>query len=188
VFVAKLDAAGAPVWSTSFGDDAVQTAVGVAVDGAGNVVVLGNFGGHFDVGGTRLDGHAGSDDVLLVKLDAAGHVLWARGWGDDAIQDGYDLAVDRDGNIVHVGGTSGKPDFGAGVLPAAGSLDIYVAKVDPSGATLWAKDLGAAGQSTCTRGVAIDGAGDVFITGIFKGSFDWGGGPIASVDGQDIFV
>src|SRR5205814_1541727 len=154
-----------------FGDAAVQSAVGVAVDGANDVVVLGNFGGHFDVGSTHLDGHAGSDDVFLVKLDAQGHVLWAHGWGDDAIQDGYDVAVDHDGNVVHVGGSSGNPNFGDGALPAFGSLDIYVSKVDPAGATLWTRDLGAAGQSTCTRGVAVDGSGNVYITGIFDGSF-----------------
>src|SRR5258708_35603382 len=115
-FVAKLDAQGHVVWGRAFGDASEQGAVSAAVDPSGNVVVLGSFAGHVDFDGASIDGHGEADDVFLAKLDAQGHALWAHGYGGPSTQDGYEVAIDREGNIVHTGGTSGTIDFGTGPL------------------------------------------------------------------------
>ena len=67
VFLVKLAADGSHVWSKSFGDLGEQREPRVAVDGAGNVVILGSFPGSVDFGGGPL-ANAGGKDIFLAKF------------------------------------------------------------------------------------------------------------------------
>src|SRR5207237_1430110 len=49
--------------------------------------------------------------------------------------------------------------------------------------------VGAAGAGTGTgRAVVVDSSGNVFVTGSFRGTIDFGGGPLTSVGWTDIFL
>ena len=67
IFLMKLTAGGAPVWSRSFGDAADQLAYGVATDGTGNVFVVGDLNSATDFGQGALVS-AGSSDVFVAKF------------------------------------------------------------------------------------------------------------------------
>ncbi|MBK7049172.1 MAG: hypothetical protein IPH48_22235 [bacterium] len=67
LFVARMGSDGAPVWSRRFGDAAIQSGYGVAVDASENVCVTGLFLGSIDFGGVVLTS-AGSLDACVVKL------------------------------------------------------------------------------------------------------------------------
>jgi hypothetical protein len=60
-FVAKLDPAGALVWSRVFEGDGRQEIEGLSVDSCGNVLVTGQFTGSIDLG----DGERSSTDESL---------------------------------------------------------------------------------------------------------------------------
>jgi hypothetical protein len=187
VFLAKLDPSGAPLWAKQFGDTGDQRATGVAVDGAGNVAAVGTFSGTLDFGGGALTS-AGASDVFVAKLDPSGAHLWSKRFGDAGFsQYGTAVAVDGAGNVVVSGYFFGTVDFGGGALTSAGSDDLFVAKLDPSGNHLWSKSFGGLG-SQYARSVAVDKAGNVILAGGFALSVDFGGGALASVGGQDIFV
>jgi hypothetical protein len=50
----------------------------------------------------------------------------------------------------------------------AGGTDAFVGKLDPQGATVWARRIGGPG-SDAGHGVAVDAAGDIYyVTGIFQ--------------------
>lgn len=68
IFVAKLDAAGNPLWSDRFGDAASQFPTQVAFDAAGDVLLTGYFDGVVDFGGGPLAGQGGRD-AFLAKFD-----------------------------------------------------------------------------------------------------------------------
>ncbi|GAC1540467.1 MAG: hypothetical protein NVS3B10_05160 [Polyangiales bacterium] len=187
LFVAKLDPTGKAAWGHAFGDRAQQSASAVAIDPSGNIVVLGNFDGTLDLGTGPVVGHGPEGDVLLAKLDREGHALWAHGFGDSKLQEARALAVDREGNVVHVGINAGNVDFGVGVVAAVGEQDGYVAKVDASGKTAWARGFGAGGTCTASA-VAIGPKGTIYVAGVFNGSIDLGSGPVKSIEGQDAFV
>ncbi|WP_052374974.1 hypothetical protein [Chondromyces apiculatus] len=68
VFVAKLSATGAHLWSQRYGDaTGGQWGRAVAFDPAGNLVVSGRFQGSLNFGGGALDS-AGSWDAFVAKL------------------------------------------------------------------------------------------------------------------------
>jgi hypothetical protein len=184
--VVRLDPSGGHVWSRRYGDGASQDAAAIAVDGAGDVVVGVNAGGTVDFGGGPI-ASAGSNDVMVVKLDAAGDLVWARRFGGAERQDVSSLAVDCDGNIVFTGSTTGPIDFGGGPIPYTADADVFVAKLDPKGDTLKSCGFGSSGDQRSTD-VAVDPGGDIVITGYFEGSVDFGTGTLTSEGMTDAFL
>ncbi|WP_437808996.1 hypothetical protein [Sorangium sp. So ce1078] len=194
VVVARFDASGAHQFSRRFGDAATQHATAVAVDEAGNAFVTGEFWGTLDFGENRQGERfrlqsQGESDVFLVKLDAAGNVDWARQFGDAEDQAGTGVAVDGHGNIVLVGRFGGSVDFGGdekGLLTVAKS-DLFIAKLDPAGDHVWSKSANATNAAEAL-GVAVDGAGNVVVTGSFRSSVTLGESVRTSAGDKDILV
>jgi hypothetical protein len=67
IFVSKYNSSGMLQWAQKYGDSTSQTAYGVGVDAAGNVLVTGDINGVFDFGGGVLPAGGGSD-MFLLKL------------------------------------------------------------------------------------------------------------------------
>ena len=67
LFVAKLDPAGAHVWSQGFGDSDLQQAHAIAVDSSANAVVIGSFSGTLNLGGDDLTS-AGETDIFAASF------------------------------------------------------------------------------------------------------------------------
>ncbi len=117
--------------------------------------------------------------------------LWAQSFGanNDYIQS---AATDADGN-VYVGGYMSSasvtisPDIVLNRISS--SSDMVVAKFDANGNALWAKNFGGA-SATTTRayGIAVDSAGDVYLTGYFQGSTITIGANTLSLHGSTIAV
>ena len=177
------------VWSVAFGDAANQVVSDVAMDGAGNIVAVGRFQGSVDFGGHVLTS-AGGEDLFVVKLDSSGGLLWAKRFGGADSQDPRAVALDGAGNIIITGTFGGTIDFGGGSLVATVQLkDMFVAKLDPSGAHLFSKRFG--NYLSGGTAIAIDGAGNVHITGYFLGDIDFGGATFSTYDTEndtDVFV
>jgi hypothetical protein len=187
IFVAKLDPAGNHLWSKGFGDVSSQTAVALAVDPSGNLLVTGYFQGTVDFGGGTLTSSGGSTDVYLAKFSPTGTHLWSKRFGDTASQLAKDVTTDASGNVFITGSINGSADFGGGTLTSAGLGDGYIAKFGPTGAHLWSKRFGDSLDQFAT-GIKADAAGNVVVTGYFSGTVDLGGGPLTSLSGTDIFL
>jgi hypothetical protein len=84
---------------------------------------------------------------------------------------------------------SGSIDFGDGPHTSAGGSDIFVAKLDPAGATSWGKTFGDVKDGQTAYSVAADQFGNAILGGAFDGTIDFGdGNPLSSGGGPDIFV
>jgi hypothetical protein len=198
VFVSKLDSSGALVWAKSFGGASSDLGYSIAVDSSGNVYTTGYFNGtaDFDPGaGTSNLTSAGGNDVFVSKLDSSGALVWAKGFGGASFDLGYSIAVDSSGNVYTTGYFNDTVDFdpGAGTsnLTSAGSSDVFVSKLDSSGALVWAKSFGGA-SGDIGRDIAVDSSGNIYTTGYFNGTvdFDPGAGTsnLTSAGGNDVFV
>lgn len=203
VFVAKLDAAGTPLWSHAFGGSGSDRAFGVAVGPGGEVLVTGGFRGLVTFGALPAVSSPGLGDLsgFLVELSATGTPLWVRSQSEPAgtaagtDQIGFDVEVDAEGNAVITGAASGTTVFdtaspSASARVAAGATDAFVAKYDPTGSLIWAKLFGDASPQVGVS-VAVGPLGGVWATGYFAGSIDFGAVPpaaLTSAGSNDIFL
>lgn len=113
--------------------------------------------------------------------------LWSRSYGSTGFDIGYAVAVDGDDNVIATGYFNGTVDFGGGGLMSAGGSDVFLVKLDDTGAHVWSKRLGGTGTDV-GYAVAVDVAGSVFVAGGFDGTVNFGGGDLTSAGGADIFV
>ncbi len=189
VFIAKYSSAGSWSWSKTIGGSGYDQGNAIAADGADNVFVTGYIGagtGGADFGGGALFS-AGLSDVFLVKYSPAGQHLWSKRFGAAGNDAGMAVSTDGSGNVIIVGSFEGAVDFGGGALTSAGMRDIFVAKYSATGQHIWSKRFGSTGDDV-GYGLAVDSAGDVFLSGKFQGSVSFGGTALTSAGGDDIFL
>ena len=186
VFVAKYSASGAPLWVKQVGSSGFDKGTAIAVDGASNVLVTGYFNGTVNFGlGTVTS--AGGPDVFLVKYTPEGAPLWAKRFGGSGFDVAHGIGVDGGGNVAVTGEFQNTADFGTGLLTSAGGRDIFLAEYSPDGAPLWSRSFGGTSEDGATS-VALDGSGNVIVTGSFTGAVDFGGGLLPDLGGGDIFL
>jgi hypothetical protein len=114
-----------------------------------------------------------------------------------------DNAVDVSGNTYVTGILQGTIDFdpavnrpdGSDILTLRGSSDAYVVKYAADGSFAWARSMGGDYIQQSSNdyfergsGVAVDGAGNVFVTGHFHGQADFGPVGLTSAGSSDAFV
>ena len=185
-FVAKYAPDGTHLWSKRLGSNINEAAQAVVADSAGNVYVAGAFESSVDFGGGPITA-MGARDVFVAKYSPTGAHLWSKrlgGISDDAVQH---LEFDPTGAVLLVGSFTGSGDFGTGMLASAGNTDVFVTKLDLAGNAVWAQRFGGLAAEN-GRGVAVDKAGNVVLTGSFNGSATFGGAALVSAGGQDAFV
>ncbi len=187
-YVAKFDGSGKHVWSHGYGDGSDQYGVSVATDKDNNVLVLTTGGGSFDFGKGSLAGMGGSD-FFIAKLGPNGTCVWSKQFGDQDVQYGEDIATDAQGNVFVLASGAGSIDFGNGPLAASGTEDVFVAKLDPSGAPVWSRRYGYPNGTAMGASLVVDSGGNVFVTGSFSGKISFGKDDLLESAGQtDAFL
>ena len=161
-FIAKCDSGGTVQWTRQIGSIAEDAAFGIAVDASGNSYISGFTYG--DLGGPNQ----GGADAFIVACDSGGTVQWTRQIGTTAGDIALGIALDGSGNIYIAGATTG--DLGG---PNQGDIDAFVVKYDSAGTEQWIRQIGTTGWDSASD-VAVDGSGNVFITGPTEGDL---GGP-----------
>ncbi|MBW2736439.1 MAG: hypothetical protein JRH20_28975, partial [Deltaproteobacteria bacterium] len=188
VYVASYAPSGAHRWSRRFGGTLLDYATAVAADPSGNVTVTGRFRETVDFGDSSpVTAVAGSPDCFVVSYDVNGAYRWSRHFGGALYDNSMAVAADQNGDVTVTGYFQDSADLGGGVLTSAGLEDVFVARYDSSGAHLWSKRFGAA-ESDVGQGVAVDGSGNVTLTGYFEETVDFGFGPLTSAGAFDVFL
>jgi len=169
------------VWSTYFGGSGNDEATSVAVDGSGNVFVVGlttssdfplanppGGGAYFD------DTHNGSSDVFIAQFSGSNlSLVWSTYFGGSSIDEATSVAVDGSGNVFVVGNTyssSGFPleDPGGGAYyddTYNDQRDAFIAKFSGSNLSLvWSTYYGGSGSDYLwgDRGI-VAGAGFIAV-------------------------
>jgi Beta-propeller repeat len=109
----------------------------------------------------------------------------------------FAATVDAAGNFYLAGDFTGTLAFGglAGSLTATSASggatyipNAFVVKYNASGVAQWARQGGFQNNDTFGHGVAVDGSGNVFITGAFYGETRFNGFPLFAAGIIDAFV
>jgi uncharacterized delta-60 repeat protein len=133
-------------------EDYNDLAKAAAIDASGNVYVT----------GLSFTGIA-SDDYATVKYDALGNELWASRYGGAANQADHAaaIALDSDGYVYVTGASEG----------IGTSWDYATLKYDPDGTKVWvARYDGPGNGEDAATAVAVDSAGNVYVTGASRDS------------------
>ena len=186
IFVLKLNSSGVFQWVKTYGNTNGEQGEDIAVDSSGNVYITGGFRETIDFGGGDVTS-ASSSDIFVLKLNSSGVFQWVKTYGGTSNEYGYDIALDSSGNTYITGTFLGTVDFGGGNITAAVLIDTFVIKTNSSGVFQWVKTYGGSASEFGYR-IAVDSSDNVYITGHFTGTLDFGGGNVTSVGNEDIFV
>ena len=147
-------------WIATLGGTTNDFGKDIAVDGSGNVYVVGEA----DIGGQY--------DLIVAKYNSSGTIQWQRALVSDS---GHGIAVDGSGNAYVVGRTT---------TATAGGNDISIAKYDTDGNIQWQRTLGGTSNDH-GYDVAVDSSGNAYITGYGR---DNASGGSVSFDGNNDYL
>ena len=169
-------------WAQKAGSTIPDRANALAADSAGNIYVTGSFGGTASFG-TNVLASAGTYDLFLAKLNTSGQFLWAKNLHSGAsILTTYRLKFDHAGNLILMA-----PLVGEFVRDSL--TKFYLAKLDTNGNVLWSKVVNSGFLATVTGGgLAVDNSNNIFVTGIFSGTANFGGTLVTSAGYGDLFL
>ncbi|MDD3892805.1 MAG: SBBP repeat-containing protein [Bacteroidales bacterium] len=175
-------------WATQGNGDQYITPYGIAVDKNQNSYIAGKFKGTYYFGAAVLEDPAESN-TFVAKSDSNGDWIYAN--RADAGAGGYNeargIAVDSQRNSYITGYFIETVQFGNIQLTASGSSDIFVAKLDQQGNWIWARRAGGSG-SDYGYGIAVDQQDNIYVTGSFNGTADFGEDTFTTDIYSNIFV
>jgi hypothetical protein len=186
IFLLVLGPDGTPRWSHRFGGAKADYGRAVAVDRRGVIGLLGEFSQAVDFGGGPLTS-AGNRDLVLASFAPDGRHHWSKRFGNPFDEVGVGLAVDGSGALTASGAFEQTIDLGGGPLRAAGRADVFVARYDHRGVHLWSRRYGGKDEDI-GAGIAADEHGNLFATGWFWFTVDFGTGPLRSAGKKDIYL
>lgn len=143
-WVVKTDQDGNLIWDFNFGGTAEEGFEAGAVQTAdGNYILAGRTRSGIS-GDITSDKLCGSDDILIVKIDASDRsILWQARVGGNQVDWAFDISNTSDGNVI-VGGYTTSTDL-EGITPM-GSLDLYLVKINAvDGTKVWERTYGGSG-------------------------------------------
>jgi len=186
-----------------------QTATAIAVDNTGNAYLTGGFTNiTFDplpkmyaAGSSEFNG--GYPDIYIVKYNGDGIPQWQTRAGTFEpshfynFEMGNDIAVDGSGNLYVTGsfnGSSSSPtNFGSFDLVSDGGGgfhegNFFLAKYNQSAASWeWAVQGGGTANDF-GKSVSLDNAGNIYVSGYFESTGNFGSSNLSSIGGSDYFI
>ena len=177
-------------FAISFGGTFGDFPSNVVVDSLGNAYIVGDFKTTVNFGSGNITS-SGANDIFIAKFDSTGSLEWVKTYGDNSFDRGLDIAIDSSDNIYITGYFKNTVNFGGGNVtvtdPSSGGSDLFVLKLNSSGEFQWVYTAGGWNNDN-GKGIDVDSSGNVYISGIFKDTVNFGGGNITSNGNFDIFV
>jgi len=148
----KYGVDGNEIWVSRYSSGWLARGRQIALDAQGNVYVGGNLGRPYDDSG----------DQLVLKYDPNGNEMWAESYNGPADHADLllDMAVDAPGNVYVTGYSSNGSD-----------RDYITIKYNTDGWKSWVQNYdGPANGDDGAGGIAVDGDGNIYVTGGSEGS------------------
>ncbi len=169
-FIAKLDKNFDVSWVGN--PPGPRTAYGMSVDKKDNVYITGYIG---DIGifGKDTVRSYGDFDIYFAKYSNQGTCIWGRNAGSDSSDVGQSISADDNCNVYITGQFRKTATFGKYQITSQGKSDVYIAKYDSAGNSLWVRSAGGS-LNDCGLGIAVDKSGNIYVTGYYEGNAFFG--------------
>jgi hypothetical protein len=178
-FIVKYSSAGSYIWNARIGGSGSSDDIGNAIDGSGNVYIMGRYTGTIIIytsgeGSSTTLTNSGNYDNFIAKYTSAGVLSWATRIASTGNEYYKGISVDSAGNVYAHGGYEGTVTFfnvggGTGGTLTNVGFDAYLAKYNTSGTFLWAARIGGSSSDNASRS-ATDPDGNIYIGGIYNSS------------------
>ena len=202
VFVAKMDPNGNYLWVVNGLNYYDDRGLGLCLDPMGNVYVTGTCWGGLEFGPlTVYNSTSYTDQIFVTKIDTGGNVIWMKNAGVDENfgfpyndDHGLDLASDSQGNIYVTGflsnsGPINTPATFDGIMIDMAPEDTlaFVAKLSNDGNWQWVQTFQGIVDHR-DNGIGVDDEDNIYVTGGFNGTKNFGGINLTSDGEIDIYV
>jgi hypothetical protein len=122
----------------------------------------------------------GNLDGFIAKYDSAGKLLWVKPQASVSQIYTYKIAIDNSNNIVGCGyfGSNTSDSiafFDTIAIKSNKARDGFIAKYDPDGHAIWAKNFGGSVSSDQANSVVVDSVGNVYMCGMSSGISNFSG-------------
>jgi hypothetical protein len=157
-FIVKIDSVANTIWSLQIGSKGEDDLFNAAVDGFGNLYVTGYIG--VDSENTSTS----NIDILVVKIDSNGEIVWRKQYGTDSADIGGNITVNVGGDIYVIGSTKGVMG-----KTSMGKTDCVILHLDNEGNQL---DVLQFGTSADEQGYGISTGTDsnIYVCGTTEGN------------------
>ena len=125
-------------WVKNIGGPAWDACRAVAPTSDGGSIVVGYT--ESDTG--DVSGNHGGSDVMLVRLDPGGEVIWQRSYGGSGQEEAYAVLSTADGGSIFVGCAESSD---GDLTQNHGGYDLWVVRTDADGDLLWQRSYGGSG-------------------------------------------
>jgi len=130
--------------------------------------------------GVTASGPLGGDDILLLKLDNLGNVLWSKAYGGLSNERGITIEKSLDGGYIIGANTYSYP---------IGKNNLYLVKVDPLGNLEWNWTFGNTNKTaTQISDIITLPDSSIVISGTYDGSPSSGNSYVARLDKNGILL
>jgi hypothetical protein len=187
-YVAKYDAAGNFQWLKSIGCDSLSSrGIAITVSPQGDVYAAGIIESNAYINGVMTYVTAGDNDILLLKYDTNGNLIWSKQIGASGPDKCYGIALDNSGHMYLTGYFCYTVQFDSHSVNGPGGTDIFLAKFDTGGNCLWVEQ---AGDTSLDKGrdVTVNVNGDIVITGEFSVNAQFGSNSVYTTGNIDMFI
>jgi hypothetical protein len=186
IFLSKISPTGDFLWTKTFGAIGQDYGRNLALDSAGNLILMAEISYQVDLGGGPVTTN-GNRDIVLAKYDPAGEHIWSKSMGNSFDDLGIGLALDSSDNILFTGSFEDTINLGGSDLVSKGRSDMYAAKFDPNGNHVWSTRFGGKDKDW-GNSIAADEFGNSYLTGWFWYEVDFGGTVLKSKGKEDAFL
>jgi hypothetical protein len=197
IFISKLDAAGKFLWAIRLGSTDWDQASDMVLDSYGNIVVVGGFRKtvDFDPGSDTFNlTEAGGQDIFVAKYSPKGALIFAKHMGGVDAEHVWNVEIDHSGNLILAGHFWGTADFDPSTATytrtSKGFWDLFITKLDSSGAFIWVKSMGGTNADYCYA-MTLDDNDRILISGSYSGTVDFdpnGGTTNYIAAGTDVYI
>lgn len=145
-WVVKLNDQGIILWNKLLGGTGSDKATAIRQIADGGYIVAGYSTS--SASGNVTEVNHGGKDYWILKLDAAGDIIWNRLLGGNGEDEAYDLLQTADGSFVIAGNSTSSQNGDITQLNHGGfsPVDYWIIKIDLGGQLLWGKLIGGDGE------------------------------------------
>ncbi len=176
VFLLKYNSSGTIQWSRQLGTSESDIGHAVAVYSNTYIYVVGETEGGLD-----NNTSSGGKDLFLVQYNASGTRQWTKQMGTTSDDVAYGVTVDSSNNVYVTGAT-----FGALNGSNNGSSDIFIMKINSSGAQQWGLQYGTSYEDVAYA--ITHGSSNIYLTGYTKGDLNSPDNSTSNSGSADVFI